>query len=67
MATIAFEMGTDCTDIRQINHVGLPNDIHSYIQQTGRAGRNGQASLVTLLQSRNYHPVDDNIKHYEAS
>ena len=64
---IAFGMGIDCTDIRQIIHVGLPNDIHSYIQETGSAGKDGQAFLVTLLQSRTYHPVDDDIKHYEAS
>ena len=49
MATIAVGMGVDCADIRQIVHVGLPDDIHSYmyIQETGRAGRDGQASLVS--------------------
>ena len=67
VATIAFGMGIDCIDIRQIIHVGLPDDICSYIQETGRAGRDGQASLVTLLQSRTHHPVDDSIKQYVAN
>ena len=31
VATIAFGMGTDCIDVRQIAHVGLPGDICSYI------------------------------------
>ena len=64
VATIAFGMGIDCSDVRQIIHVGLPDDICSYIQETGRAGRDGQASLVTLLQCRTHHSVDDNIRQY---
>ena len=67
VATIAFGMGIDCTEIRRIIHVGLPDDVSSYIQETGRAGRDGQASLVTLLQSRTHHPVDDDIKQYVAN
>ena len=67
MATIAFGMGIDYADIRQIIHVGLLDDICSYGQETGIAGRDGQASLVTLLPSRTDHPVDDDTKHYVAS
>ena len=64
VATIAFGMGLDCADIRQIVHIGLPADVCNYIQETGRAGRDGGASLVTLLKYRSYHPVDDDIKKY---
>ena len=67
VATVAFGMGVDCPNVRQVVHVGLPDDISSYIQETGRAGRDGQASLVTLLKARIYHQVDNDIKEYAAN
>ena len=39
VATIAFGMGMDCPNVQQIIHAGLPDDICSYIQETGHAGR----------------------------
>ena len=42
IATMAFEMGIDCQNVRQIIHVGIPDDVCSYIQETGGAGRDGQ-------------------------
>ena len=42
-------MGLDCTDVCQVIHVGAPDDVESYIQKTGRGGRNGNLSLATLL------------------
>ncbi len=62
VATVAFRMGVDCPDVRQIVHMGLCDDISSYLQETERAGRDGQTSMATLLKSRTYHPVDDEIK-----
>ena len=67
VATVAFGMGIDCSNVRQIVHVGLPDDICSYIQETGRAGRDGEVSLVTLLQCRTYHSVDEDIRQYVAN
>ncbi len=61
VATVAFGMGVDCPDVRQIVHVGLCDDINSYLQETVRAGRDGQTSMATLLKSRTFHPVDDEI------
>ncbi len=51
VATVAFGMGIDCKDVRQIVHVGLPDDVSSYIQETGRAGRDGLLSKAILLKA----------------
>ena len=48
-AMVAFGMGLDCTDVCQVIHVGAPDDVESYIQETGRGGRDGNLSLATVL------------------
>ena len=42
-------MGIDCSDVRQVIHLGAPNDIESYIQETRRGSRDDRLSLGTLL------------------
>ena len=49
IATIAFGMGIDCPDIHRIIHFGPPSNIESYIQETGRAGRDGVLSTAVLF------------------
>ena len=46
IATVAFGMGVDC---RQIIHLGPPKDTESYIQETGRAGRDGEHAVAVMM------------------
>ena len=59
--TIAFGMGINCRGVHRVFHFGRSSNVESYLQECGRAGRDGQDSTCVLLHNAllSSHCADD--------
>ena len=66
VATNAFGLGIDKPDVRMVIHLGLPLTIDGYVQEIGRAGRDGKNAECVLIYSPSDFSANRNILSHGA-
>lgn len=57
-------MGIDCSDIGSILHWGIPSNIEEYVQETGRAGRDGRQATANIFAGKGGQHSTKKMKAY---
>src|SRR5262249_59523666 len=66
ICTNAFGMGLDVPNVRMVIHWQHPSSIEDYLQEFGRAGRDGKPSVAVLLYDRNNAQRDVSLLKFMA-
>lgn len=67
VATVAFGMGINKSDIRCIIHYNMPSSFESYVQEVGRAGRDGNLAICHVFMNDSNQDKNELLKHIHAN